>query len=353
MNELREVFEMVTKQIEPDQDSWKEQEKQQQRSARHRKIGALAVAAVILAAIALFAANALNDGKDGSAPATVVPSGPEAGVVFTVVGTDGSVRSDIFVPVGTVHADVSPDGTRVAFVIATGGNSQIATMLIDGTEVRTITGDPIYADWPRWSPDGSQLLFYEGRDLATRRLMVMDADGANIAEIPGTRHPVDVPADWSPDGSLILYTSFGPGERDVAVLPAAGGASHLLAHAPFNEGPASWSPDGSQIAFMRWEGSGAEVWVMDADGSGQHRVASLPGVDAKGPEWSTDGSLIAFIGVPRNTDLVTGTDDLYVVDVVTGEVATILREVALWTSYDTRPSWLPGGDSLLVMTETP
>ena len=184
-----------------------------------------------------------------------------------------------------MHPDVSPDGSTVAFVIAVGGNSQVATMLIDGTDVRTITSDSLYADRPRWSPDGSQLLFYEGRDLATRRLMVMDADGANIQR-SGTRHPVDVPADWSPDGSLILYTSFGPGQRDVAVIPATGGASHHLADAPYNEGPATWSPDGNQITFTRWEGTGAEIWAMDADGGGQHRLASLPGVDAIGPEWS-------------------------------------------------------------------
>jgi hypothetical protein len=47
MSELREVFEMVTKQTEPDVDAWREQERRQRRTARNRKLGALAMVASI------------------------------------------------------------------------------------------------------------------------------------------------------------------------------------------------------------------------------------------------------------------------------------------------------------------
>jgi hypothetical protein len=48
MPDLREVFEMTTKQMgEPDLDSWREQEKRQRRSSRNKRIGAFAVAAAI------------------------------------------------------------------------------------------------------------------------------------------------------------------------------------------------------------------------------------------------------------------------------------------------------------------
>jgi hypothetical protein len=47
MPELREVFEMTTKQMEPDVDTRREQEGPQRRSARNKKIGSLAVAAAI------------------------------------------------------------------------------------------------------------------------------------------------------------------------------------------------------------------------------------------------------------------------------------------------------------------
>jgi hypothetical protein len=47
MSEMREVFEMTTKQVEPDLEAWREQEKRQRRANRNRKIGAYVVAAAI------------------------------------------------------------------------------------------------------------------------------------------------------------------------------------------------------------------------------------------------------------------------------------------------------------------
>ena len=62
MAELREVFEMTTKQMEPDQDSWNEQERRQRRTARNRKVGAFAVAAAIgVAAVVVVLATRLGD----------------------------------------------------------------------------------------------------------------------------------------------------------------------------------------------------------------------------------------------------------------------------------------------------
>jgi hypothetical protein len=44
MPELREVFEMTTKQMgEPDVDSWREQEKRQRNASRNKKIGAISL----------------------------------------------------------------------------------------------------------------------------------------------------------------------------------------------------------------------------------------------------------------------------------------------------------------------
>jgi hypothetical protein len=63
MAELREVFEMTTKQMQPDQDSWKQQERRQRKTARNRRVGALVLAAAIgLAAIvAVLAARSDHD----------------------------------------------------------------------------------------------------------------------------------------------------------------------------------------------------------------------------------------------------------------------------------------------------
>ncbi len=58
MPDVREVFEMTTKQIEPDLDAWSEQERRQRRSTRNKKIGTfVVVVAIAVVAIAAILAN--------------------------------------------------------------------------------------------------------------------------------------------------------------------------------------------------------------------------------------------------------------------------------------------------------
>ena len=116
-----------------------------------------------------------------------------------------------------------------------------------------------------FSPDGSRLvILYDFEPAGDRRLVVMNADGSDIAvlaegEVGGF--------DWSPDGSLIAFTEV----LRVFVAPADGSTRSLVASLPNDArtNPA-WSPDGSQIAL----GSGiafltedAPNHVIDADGN--------------------------------------------------------------------------------------
>lgn len=97
MPELREMFEMTTKQIEPDLDAWRQQEQRQRKTTRNRKIGALAAAAAIgVAAVVVILAN--RGGQDATMPAgepTVAPveATPEE-VATGFVGAYGSFDAD-------------------------------------------------------------------------------------------------------------------------------------------------------------------------------------------------------------------------------------------------------------------
>jgi Tol biopolymer transport system component len=328
MAELRTVFEMVTTQIEPDLDAWSQLAEQHEQVARRRKVAALALVAVIMAAIALFASVALNRGRDGSLPA--IPPGSRSAPTFTVVGVDGSVVASLPGFDGTATPDLSPDGTTVAFTIHdwAARGAQIATMRLDGTRFRILTNDPIAAKHPRWSPDGSQLLYYRTGVDGNLRLMVMDADGTNVREVSGTHQTADFnPADWSPDGSTILYTSWKDHSPILATLPIAGGRTHFLNPGTgLPEVGGAWSPDGSSIAFTRGVltidgGLTFEVWLMNADGNDEHLLASLEGASAEAPAWSPDGSKVAFIGTTSGIYRNGGV--LYVIDVASGAVTEV------------------------------
>jgi hypothetical protein len=87
MPDLREVFEMTTKQMgEPDVDSWREQEKRQRNASRNKKLGVFAVAAAI-AVVAVAVIVGMWGGQDTTTPAnpptTVDPSEETAEDVAT------------------------------------------------------------------------------------------------------------------------------------------------------------------------------------------------------------------------------------------------------------------------------
>lgn len=357
MAELRTVFEMVTTQIDPDVDAWSKLVERHQRAARRRKVAALALVAVIVAAIALFASVALDRARDGTLPA--IPPGSRSAPTFTIVGTDGSIVAAILGFDGAATPDLSPDGTTIAFTIhdwSTPG-PQVATMHVDGTGFNILTNDPIAAKQPRWSPDGTRLAYFRQDAAGNLRLMVMEADGSNPREIKGTHQTADFnPPDWSPDGTQILYTTFSEGTPRMITIPVAGGSPHIInTSSVWPEVGGAWSPDGRSIAYTR--GASVldgilvfEVWVMNADGSGAHRLAALPGASAEAPAWSPDGSKVAFIGTTSGIYRNGGV--LYVIDIATGDITEVLNGTATARRHENRPNWMPDGNTLLVMTQS-
>ena len=362
MPDVKQLFRAATEHAQPAPGALARQLQAQRRRARNRKLSALAVAAVIVAAIALFAASAINRGKEGSAPA--IPPGGSA-PAFSIVELDGTIRSSIrTLPEGAMTPSISPDGTTIVFVVGdpSGTKLRIATMQLDGSGFRFLTDASIAAWMPHWSPDGREIVFYRVDGEKLYQLMVMDADGTHVREVLGTQLPDDNPPNLSPDGSLILYTSLiSNGQQDVATIPATGGLSTALAaELDVREEVGAWSPDGRSIAFRRLDspdlntmeatsGPNYEIWVMNADGSHQHLVAAIPGANASSPEWSPDGSKIAFIGARKWSDTV------YVVDVATGDITEIVGGLPAGQGnwLPGRATWMPDGDAVLVTTYAP
>lgn len=119
MPELREVFEVTTKQMgEPDVDSWREQEDRQRKANRNKKIGAFAfAAAIVVVAVAVIVGT--RGGQDSTTPAnpptTVDPSEETAVDVATDFFYAASFNEEPAVGRLADDADLSGygvDGTR-------------------------------------------------------------------------------------------------------------------------------------------------------------------------------------------------------------------------------------------------
>jgi Tol biopolymer transport system component len=169
----------------------------------------------------------------------------------------------------------SPDGKRIAFEWARGGDLDIWTANADGSHARELTFSPAADQNPAWSPDGRKIIFQSDR-LAPNRdydLFTMNADGSDqhaLVTGPGDQ----VAPAWSPDGTRIAYAQgdfHGGGDVQSSIWSAAadGSDARQLTTAPGVNNDPVWSPDGSRIAFESNRGGDYEVYVMNAGGAGQ------------------------------------------------------------------------------------
>jgi Tol biopolymer transport system component len=346
MSELREVFEMVTKQTEPDLDSWKQQEARQRRTSRNRKVGAIALVAALVVAVLAFVTVVLPGEGENGTPADPGRTTPEPGTAIPPLGAqivrpDGTVLERIPEASDGYGLRLSPDGRTIAFITP----GRISTIGVDGADLATLVegitnneGDA--QDAVSWSPDGSQIAYVDDGDI-----FVMDADGSNIRQLTTDPKGDFYPA-WSPDGSTIAYWSGsrsgvdgGPRNSEIYTIPADGGSPTRLTNNDVSNIEPAWSPDGTRIAY--W--NGGELWVMASDGSDQRAIAS-PSSIAEGaawaPAWSPDGTRIVALRFDETLPVALPLMNVVVFDLGTGlatdtglRVATDLNGVT-WASND-------------------
>src|SRR5271169_716337 len=102
----------------------------------------------------------------------------------------------------------SPDGSRVAFVVAEPPKGERRARHIwlyekESGTVRQFTFSAKDESSPRWSPDGKQIAFLSNRD-DQQQIYVMRSDGGEAAAVTKGKRSVRSFA-WSPDGKQIAY----------------------------------------------------------------------------------------------------------------------------------------------------
>ena len=213
--------------------------------------------------------------------------------------------ADLLGAVRVADPQVSPDGTRVAFVrtttdVATGKrNADIWVVPSDGSAPpRLLVGGEKSENTPRWAPDGRRLAFISNRDGASN-LYLADADGGNVRQVTQLAAGVQPPLVFAPDGAMLAFVSDvkqgspAPGQahritrllyrhwdewRDnvrhhVFVVRAAGGEPTDLTPEDFDSPPTqqedaaiAFTPDGKDVVFVsNRDGNDKEAWSTNND----------------------------------------------------------------------------------------
>ncbi len=285
------------------------------------------------------------------------------------------------------NPDYSPDGERIAVDASWAGPRRIWSVDRLGHNPRQLTSDTsegVSHVRPRWSPDGSKIVF---QNIERTKFDVRVFDVAQGRSIWVTNDAVqDLNPVWSPTGRFIYFSSYRGGGINIwrVAISADGGPSDApqqltigagqdveiaisregrrmafstlkqnadiwrLPVAPETGKPTgapievitttredsrgAWSPDGQTIAFNSDRTGEMNIWLYSLESRASRQLTKGAGGDYQA-NWSPDGKRIVFFSSR------TGNADIWSVDVESGH----LEQLARTTSVDVNPFFSPDG----------
>ncbi len=243
----------------------------------------------------------------------------------------------------------SPDGARLAYVQGTA----IMVANSDGSEARVIADHPAGNTTPRWSPDGSRIAFYSRRR-GWDGIWMVSVEGGTPTQITSSGFDGD-DVVWSPDGRFIAFCSIRDDDlttRGVYLVPTLGGAELLVSPLGAWSGAPNFAPDGRTLAFLSDQDGWFHTFLYDVTTQTTRRLTcekvedggpSFYSMDRRnGPVFSPDGKQLALV---RHRE---GNFDVWVIDVEDGRARCISREDGQYHIV----GWLPDGERLVVTHET-
>jgi Tol biopolymer transport system component len=185
---------------------------------------------------------------------------------------------------------ISPDGRRIAFV-RSGSGYEVRVVEMTGGPSRLLLPKVTYLKGLAWTANGRNLL-YQGGAGDPKNLWQIPASGGEPRRPPFLTEANAEQIALSPDGRQVAYSRGG---NDVNLVRVFADARPPAEWAPSTriESDGVWSPDGSMVAFSSDRSGSAEIWVASAAGTNARRLTHLNG-RCGSPAWSPDGKWLAF-----------------------------------------------------------
>ena len=190
----------------------------------------------------------------------------------------------------------SPDGTQIAFTSDRSGAPEIWLMDEWGDDQRPLTNKRRAYTYPAWSPDGATIVCCANHDgseeLELWEISVKTGEAQKIFSGPGQ----ETEPCFSPDGRFILFASRRSGSYDLWELERASGALRQITTGGSKDFCGAYSPDGVWIAYLvrRDIEDDSEVWLCRRDGASPPIQLTDNRVHENYLTWSPDGRYIMY-----------------------------------------------------------
>ena len=141
-----------------------------------------------------------------------------------------------------------------------------------------------------WSPDGTTLALTSENPFVGvgSGIFVVGANGTGLKQLTRQTYPRgDYEPQWSPDGRLVMFTTYFGSTYGIYLIDPAGGTPQRFSPPAFFSGFGKWSPDGKQIAFTGYNDRQSrfqDIFVMTADRKSLMRITK-DAADNLGPFW--------------------------------------------------------------------
>jgi len=232
----------------------------------------------------------------------------------------------------------SPDGSHIAFRSARDGSWRLYTVSVSDGRVTLIEGAEPRVAGLDWSPDGRWIAFVAGETEASGwDLYVISTETTDpvARQLTFDSASVALRPAWSPESDWIAFSSTRGGSLNLWGVPfepegdGAAAPARRLTTGVGEDVSAAIAPDGRGMAYATVH-TAPDVWLLDPATGTTTPVTSETSVE-EAPRMSPDGRRLLFYSNR------TGTDQLWTLDLESGDLDQISREGAH------EGSWSPDG----------
>ncbi len=264
---------------------------------------------------------------------------------------------DLLAELDAVTRRASPRSPTVLTLVAVVAGLGVVALLVwmrggpDRTpaveSTRPVSSAPELELDPAISPDG-KLVAYASGPLFGMRIYVRRLAGGPAVMLSGSTAGDHRWPRWSPDGEQIVFTDRRADSSAAYVVPYVGGTPRLVVAASGSGGVTTptWSADGKQIAYGD-QREGGVILLQSLEGGAP--IPLVAGAGLHSPTFSADGRRLAYVAgnVEGQTVLNIAASSIWIVTVPGGKPIRLTDS----THSNTSPVWSPDGQSLFFISD--